>query len=123
MSLFKQMKESMGNRPTADMLRAGMTMPSAGDRDRVMAQGNEYRRLTKVGMIGSAVISSSSDSGRRAAGNMVAELELRVTPQRGEAYPVSMSYIIAGTDLSPYAPGSCYPVRIDPENRENLVFG
>jgi hypothetical protein len=123
MGLFKQMKEAMGNKPTAEMTSGAMTMPSMGDRDRVMAQGNEYKRLMQVGLVGSAVISSASDSGERAAGNMVANLDLQVTPDGGEAYPVSLSYIIAGTDLGPYAPGASYPVRIDPDNRENVTFG
>ena len=123
MGLFKQMKESMGNRPTQDMMAAGMTMPSMGDRDRVLAQGNEYKRLMQVGLTGNAIIASAADSGERAAGNMVAALEMQVTPEGGEAYPVSMSYIIAGTDLGPYASGSSYPVRIDPEDRQNVTFG
>ena len=123
MGLFKQMKEAMGNKPTADMMAAAMTVPTKDDRDRVMAQGNEYKRLMQVGLTGNAVITGSSDSGERAAGNMVAALELRVTPDGGEVYPVSMSYIIAGTDLGPYAPGATYPVRIDPENRQNVTFG
>jgi hypothetical protein len=123
MGLFKQMKEAMGNRPTENMMAAGMTMPSMGDRDRVMAQGNEYKRLMQVGLVGSAVIGSAADTGERAAGNMVARLELQVTPDGGEPYPVSLEYIIAGTDLGPYGPGSSYPVRIDPEDRQNVTFG
>ena len=98
-------------------------MPTKGDRDAVMAQGNEYKRLAQVGLPGNAVIVSSADSGERAAGNTVANLELQVTPEGGAAYPVSLSYIIAGTDLGPYAPGSSYSVKIDPENRENVTFG
>src|SRR5262245_45203508 len=117
------MKDAMGNKPTADMMSAAMTMPTKDDRDRVMAQGNEYKRLMQVGLTGNAVIAEAPDSGERAAGNMVAALELQVTPDGGETYPVSMSYIIAGTDLGPYAPGSSYPVRIDPENRQNVTFG
>ena len=71
----------MGNRPTQDMMAAGMTMPSIGDRDRVMAQGNEYKRLMQVGLTGSAIIASAADSGERAAGNLVASLEMQVTPR------------------------------------------
>ena len=98
-------------------------MPTGADRDAVMAQGNEYKRLAQVGLPGNAVIVSSADSGERAAGNTVAHLELQVTPEGGAAYPVSLQYIIAGTDLGPYAPGSSYSVKIDPENRENVTFG
>ena len=69
------------------------------------------------------MIESAGDLGERAAGNMVAQLQLRVTPDGGEPYPVALSHIIAGTDLGPYAPGASYPVRIDPENRQNVTFG
>jgi hypothetical protein len=131
MGLFKQMKQAMS--PEAikqgmDLSKQSMSsksglMPTKGDRDAVMAQGNEYKRLAQVGLPGNAVIVSSADSGERAAGNTVATLELQVTPEGGAAYPVSLQYIIAGTDLGPYAPGSSYSVKIDPENRENVTFG
>ena len=131
MGLFKQMKQAM----SPEAIKQGMDLskqsmaspsglaPSKGDRDAVMAQGNEYKRLAKVGLPGNAVIVSASDSGERAAGNTVANLELQVTPADGETYPVSLRYIIAGTDMGPYAPGSSYSVKIDPENRENVTFG
>ena len=116
MGFFKQMKDAVNN--------AGpMTMPSMGDAAAVNAQGQEYRRLAQVGRPGNAVITASSDSGDRAAGNTVALLDLDVTPESGQSYPVSLRYIIAGSDLGPYAPGSSYSVRIDPENRENVPFG
>ena len=131
MGLFKQMKQAMS--PEAikqgmDLSKQSMSSPSGlapskGDRDAVMAQGNEYKRLAKVGLPGNAVIVSAADSGERAAGNTVANLELQVTPAEGEPYPVSLRYIIAGTDMSPYAPGSSYSLKIDPENRENVTFG
>ena len=131
MGLFKQMKQAMS--PEAikqgmDLSKQSMSSPSGlapskGDRDAVMAQGNEYKRLSQVGLPGNAVIVSASDSGERAAGNTVANLELEVTPADGAAYPVSLRYIIAGTDMGPYAPGSSYSVKIDPENRENVTFG
>jgi len=131
MGLFKQMKQAMS--PEAikqgmDLSKQSMSsksglMPTGADRDAVMAQGNEYKRLAQVGLPGNAVIVSSADSGERAAGNTVANLELQVTPEGAAAYPVSLQYIIAGTDLGPYAPGSSYSVKIDPENRENVTFG
>ena len=131
MGLFKQMKQAM----SPEAIKQGMDLskqsmssksglaPTKGDRDAVMAQGNEYKRLAQVGLPGNAVIVSASDSGERAAGNTVANLELQVTPADGETYPVSLRYIIAGTDMGPYAPGSSYSVKIDPENRENVTFG
>ena len=73
MGFFKQMKDAVNN--------AGpMTMPSMGDAAAVNAQGQEYRRLAQVGRSGNAVITAVTDSGERAAGNAVAELELQVTP-------------------------------------------
>lgn len=131
MGLFKQMKEAMSaeNIKTGmDLSRQSMTqpggaMPSMGDVSAVNAQGAEYKRLAQVGLGGNAVITSAEDSGERAAGNMVADLQLQVTPDGGDAYPVALRYIIAGTDLSPYAAGSSYSVKIDPENRENVTFG
>jgi hypothetical protein len=116
MGFFKQMKGAVDN--------AGpMTMPSMGDAAAVNAQGQEYRRLAQVGRSGNAVITAVADSGERAAGNAVAELELQVTPEGGETDPVSLRYIVAGTDLGPYAAGSSYPVKIDPENPQNVTFG
>ena len=112
MGLFKQMKQAMS--PEAikqgmDLSKQSMSSPSGlapskGDRDAVMAQGNEYKRLAQVGQPGNAVIVSAADSGERAAGNTVANLELQVTPADGGTYPVSLRYIIAGTDMGPYAP-------------------
>ena len=128
MGLFKNMKDSMkaGQDLSRQAMSAGggvMSMPSAGDRDAVMAQGNEYKRLMQVGLTGNAVISSAADTGERAAGNTVASLELQVTPDGGDPYPVTLRYIIGGSDLGPYAPGSSYSVRIDPEDRQNVTFG
>ena len=118
MGFFKSMKDAMSGQGTG-----AMTMPTMGDVDAVNAQGREYRRLAKVGLAGNAVITSATDTGERAAGNTVADLELQVTPEGGETYPVSLRYIIAGSDLGPYAPGSSYSVKIDPENRQNVTFG
>ena len=118
MGFLKSMKDAMSGQGTG-----AMTMPTAGDVSAVNAQGQEYRRLAQVGLSGNAVITSAADSGDRAAGNTVADLELQVTPEGGETYPVSLRYIIAGTDLGPYAPGSSYSVKIDPENRQNVTFG
>ena len=118
MGFLKNMKDAMSGQGTG-----AMSMPAAGDVSAVNAQGQEYRRLAQVGLSGNAVITSAADSGDRAAGNTVADLELQVTPEGGETYPVSLRYIIAGTDLGPYAPGSSYSVKIDPEDRQNVTFG
>ena len=118
MGFLKNMKDAMSGQGTG-----AMTMPTAGDVSAVNAQGQEYRRLAQVGLSGNAVITSATDTGERAAGNIVADLELQVTPEGGEVYPVTLRYIIAGDDMGPYAPGSSYSVKIDPENRQNVTFG
>jgi hypothetical protein len=125
MGLFKNMKGSMktGMDLSLQAMAQGGATPTLSDRDAVQAQGNEYRRLMQVGLPGRAVITAVSDSGERAAGNTVAALELEVTPEGGDAYPVTLRYIIAGSDLGPYAVGSSYAVRIDPEERGNVTFG
>ena len=93
MGFFKSMKDAMSGQGTG-----AMTMPTMGDVDAVNAQGQEYRRLAKVGLAGNAVITSATDTGERAAGNIVAHLELQVTPEGGEVYPVTLRYIIAGDE-------------------------
>ena len=125
MGLFKDIKGSMktGMDLSLQAMAQGGATPTMADRDAVQAQGNEYRRLAQVGRPGTAVITAASDSGERAAGNTIAALELQVTPEDGGAYPVALRYIIAGSDLGPYAPGTSYPVRIDPENPANVTFG
>ena len=89
MGLFKQMKQAMS--PEAikqgmDLSKQSMSsksglMPTKGDRDAVMAQGNEYKRLAQVGRPGNAVIVSAADSGERAAGNTVATWSCRSRPR------------------------------------------
>jgi len=118
MGFLKSMKDAMSGAGTG-----AMTMPTAGDVNAVNAQGREYRRLAQVGRSGNAIITSAADSGERAAGNAVADLALQVTPEGGDTYPVTLRYIIAGQDLGPYAPGSSYSVKIDPENPQNVTFG
>jgi hypothetical protein len=121
MGLFKDMKTGMDL--SLQALAQGGATPTSADRDAVQAQGDEYLRLAQVGLAGNAVITAASDTGDRAAGNTIAALELQVTPEGGDAYPVSLRYIIAGSDLAPYAPGTSYSVRIDPQDRENVTFG
>src|SRR5918995_2872432 len=111
MGFLKSMKDAM-----AGQAIGSMTTPTMGDVDAVNAQGREYRRLARVGRSGNAVITSALDTGGRAAGNVVADLALQVTPEGGETYSATLRYIVAGTDLRPYARGSSYSVRIDPEN-------
>jgi hypothetical protein len=99
------------------------TSQDFADRDAMQAQGNEYRRLLAEGLTGNATIVSADDTGERLHGNSVLDLKLAITPDGGDAYTTDLRYIIAGGDMSGYAPGSSYPVRIDPADRSKVTFG
>ncbi len=86
------------------------------------ASGTEMRRLWAEGVTGSAVITASSDTGARLAGNVVLQVQLRVTREGREPYVAVLRLPIAGTDTGPYRPGCVYTVKIDPRDPQKLTF-
>jgi len=92
------------------------------DTDRINAHGREIRRLLIEGVAGRAVITDARDTGERLAGNAVLDLDLLVTLDGVEPYSTTLRTPIAGSDVSPYAAGSEYSVRVDPADRTNLAF-
>lgn len=86
------------------------------------ASGAEMRRLWAEGVAGSAVINAVADTGERLAGNVVVELGLSVTVDGREPYDTVVRMPIAGSDLTPYATGRRYAVKIDAEDRHKLTF-
>jgi hypothetical protein len=86
------------------------------------ATGAEMRRLWAEGRSGTAVISTMADTGERLAGNAVLQLQLVVTPDRGEPYETTLRMPIGGDDLTPYAAGRRYAVKIDVHDRDKLTF-
>jgi hypothetical protein len=86
------------------------------------ATGAEMRRLWAEGIGGSAVITAVADTGGRLAGNVVVELGLLVTVDGQEPYATTLRMPIGGSDLSPYATGRRYAVKIDAQDRHKLTF-
>ncbi len=86
------------------------------------ATGAEMRRLWAEGLSGGALITATRDTGERLAGNVVLELVLVVTPDRGAPYETTLRTPIGGDDIVPYAPGRQYAVKIDPQDRHKLTF-
>ncbi len=86
------------------------------------ATGAEMRRLWAEGVGGSATIRAMRDTGERLAGNVVLLLELLVTPDAGDSYETTLRMPIGGNDLSPYAAGRRYAVKIDAADRDKLTF-
>lgn len=86
------------------------------------ATGAEMRRLWAEGTSGSAQITAMADTGQRLAGNTVLQLELVVTPDGSEPYATTLRMPIGGDDVSPYAAGRRYAVKIDPRDRHKLTF-
>ncbi len=86
------------------------------------ATGAEMRRLWAEGLSGSAVIQAAQDTGERLAGNAILQLRLLVTPDGGQEYETTVRMPIGGEDVAPYAAGSRYAVKIDPQDRDKLTF-
>ncbi len=101
---------------------AAQAVPTPSSAASVNAHGQEIRRLLAEGEPGRATIDASRDTGERMAGNAVVELELSVVLDRGEAYATTLRMPIARTDMTPYAPGTSYAVRVDRADRTRLTF-
>ncbi|MCW3041170.1 MAG: hypothetical protein JWM31_3075 [Solirubrobacterales bacterium] len=106
---------------SADVARPGFAERSA-EAASLNARGAEMRRLWAEGLPGRATITAVRDTGERLAGNTVVELELDVELEAGDPYPATLRIPIAGTDVTPYRPGSRYNVRVDPQDRGKLTF-
>lgn len=91
--------------------------------ERINARGREIRRLLAEGVAGRAQITGARDTGERVAGNVVVDVDLLVVLDGVAPYRTTLRIPIAGADLSPYAPGTEYGVRVDPADRTNLAFG
>jgi hypothetical protein len=97
-------------------------MPVVTDAERINAHGRETRRLLVEGVAGRAVITGVRDTGERLAGNVVLDVDLLVTMDGVAPYATTLRTPIAGADVSPYAAGREYGVRVDPADRTNLTF-
>lgn len=101
---------------------AAQSVPTPSSAASVNAAGQEMRRLLAEGEPGRATIEASRDTGERLAGNAVVELDLAVVLDRGESYTTTLTMPIAGKDMTPYAPGKSYAVKVDRADRARLTF-
>jgi len=99
---------------------SGIAAP--GQVARVNAQGRDLRRLLAEGAPGRAVIRGWRDTGERLVGNHVLDIDLHVVLATGAEYDLTHRMTIARDDTAPYAVGTEYAVRVDPDDRENLTF-
>jgi hypothetical protein len=127
--LFKKMKDAaqMGGEAKAMQDQAAAEHGGLGGamsaRDEMIRKGQEAQRLRETGLPGKAVILEARDTGERSFGNAVLDLDLAVTMDSGEEYRTTLTgFMIAGTDMGPYAAGSEYGVRVDPADRDTLTF-
>lgn len=106
---------------------ADLTMADApgmmADREAIEAQAAEQNRILTVGSPATLTIVSKVDTGEKAGGNPVYQLELSVVPESGEAYTVSKREIIGSTALSGYADGTTMAGRVDPADKNLVAFG
>jgi hypothetical protein len=80
------------------------------------------RRLWAEGISGTARMTAMADTGERLAGNVVLRLELVVTHDGADPYETTLQMPVGRDDVRPYAPGSRYAVKIDPQDRHGLTF-
>ena len=106
---------------------ADLTMADApglmAEREAIEAQATEQNRILTVGSPATLTIVSKVDTGEKAGGNPVYQLELSVVPDGGEAYTVSKREIIGSTALSGYADGTTMAGRVDPADKNLVAFG
>jgi hypothetical protein len=84
--------------------------------------GSEMQRLWSDGLPARATVTQIRDTGQRLAGITVLDLDLAVTRDDGEPYETTLRLPIAGGEGGPFATGSEYNVRVDPQDRTRLVF-
>ncbi len=102
---------------------AEMAAAMGADRDRIQAQADEQNRILKVGSPAKATIVGKTDTGEKAGGNPIYQLELKVVPDGGVEYTAKVSQILPSTTLGSYADGTTLDARIDPADKNKIAFG
>lgn len=93
------------------------------DRDAMQAQADEQNRILTVGSPAQLTIVGKIDTGKKVAGNPVYQLELKVQPEKGDAYTVKQEQILPSTTISSYADGTTMAGRVDPADKNAVAFG
>jgi hypothetical protein len=84
-------------------------------------QAQEARRLLQVGRKGLATVVAVRDTGVRVDENPQAELDLQVAVAGLEPYVVTHRQVISRIAIGSFWPGAKVPVRVDPQDPQNVL--
>ena len=72
---------------------------------------------------GSATVTAIQDTGTRINESPVVELDLMVTVEGREPYPVKHRQVISPVVMANFQPGSVITVRVDPADQSKIIIG
>jgi hypothetical protein len=84
-------------------------------------QAQEARRLLQVGRKGLATVVAVRDTGVRVDENPQAELDLQVAVAGLEPYDVTHRQVISKIAIGSFWPGAKVPIRVDPQDPQNVL--
>jgi hypothetical protein len=84
-------------------------------------QAQEARRLLQVGRKGLATVVAVRDTGVMVDDNPQAELDLQVAVAGVEPYTVTHRQVISRIAIGSFWPGAKVPVRVDPQDPQNVL--
>lgn len=119
---FKQAGYGDGSMPTMADMNGGLGAQMAADQQELQAYGQELNRIYQIGDIGSAVITSSTDTGERTAGQAWFQLDVEVSLPGKEPYTVSKREMVPDMALANYGVGSQHEVRVDPADPNAIAI-
>jgi hypothetical protein len=91
------------------------------DTTQMTRQAQEARRLLQVGQVGHAMVMAVRDTGILVNDNPQAELELCVALAGEEPYKVTHRQVISRIAINGFQPGAKVPIRVDPQDRHNVL--
>lgn len=84
-------------------------------------QAQEARRLLQVGRKGLATVVAVRDTGVMVDENPQAELDLQVAVSGLEPYDVTHRQVISRIAIGSFWPGAKVPIRVDPQDPQNVL--
>ena len=84
-------------------------------------QAQEARRLLQVGRKGLATVVALRDTGVMVDENPQAELDLQVAVAGIEPYDVTHRQVISRIAIGSFWPGAKVPIRVDPQDPQNVL--
>ena len=88
------------------------------------AMAQEQRRVQHLmthGLVGQATITGVEETGLRVNGNPQVRIGLTVAMDDGPPYGASVTQVISRLAVANFAPGATVPVRVDPQDRQQLI--